>query len=213
MDVLVFVLWLVVCPLVGYLIGQRKNNGGASMAISLLLGPIGWLIAAVYSGNLRKCPFCSEHIKPDAKVCRYCGRDLPEPATGRVSKTGRAGFPPASTLKVATYLIGILIAVALIIFLPIIWRTKDDFKTPRSSLDQTNKALAKEFDANQFHDEPQTLYVKITKALTVTTTGGPVDLQPGMSVRVIARNAQLARVQLDAGEGMIPLSATDIPGQ
>jgi hypothetical protein len=212
MDVLVIVFWVVVVnPLVGYLIGQRKNNGAVSMMISFLLGPVGWLIAAVYSGNLRKCPFCSEHIKPDAKVCRYCGRDLPEPA-------GRAGFRPAPTLSATpNYLIWILVsvgvAVALIIFLPIIWRTKDDFKTPRSSLDQTNEVLAKEADANQFHDEPQTLYVKITRAVTVSTTGGPVDLQPGMLVRVIARNAQLTRVQLDTGEATIPLSTTDIPGQ
>ena len=27
--------------------------------------------------GLEKCPFCAEMIKPDARVCRYCGRDLP----------------------------------------------------------------------------------------------------------------------------------------
>ena len=28
--------------------------------------------------GLVKCPFCAEYIKKEAKVCRYCGRDIPE---------------------------------------------------------------------------------------------------------------------------------------
>jgi len=27
------------------------------------------------------CPFCAETIKKAAKVCKHCGRDLPEPET------------------------------------------------------------------------------------------------------------------------------------
>lgn len=39
------------------------------------------------SGQVKKCPHCAELVKWDAKVCRFCGRDVPaysgvEPAPG-----------------------------------------------------------------------------------------------------------------------------------
>ena len=31
---------------------------------------------AIATGASRKCPHCAELIKAEAKVCRYCGRDV-----------------------------------------------------------------------------------------------------------------------------------------
>jgi hypothetical protein len=74
------IFWLIINAIVGAMIGQRNNDVAGSIIISILLGPIGWLIALLSKGKLRKCPFCAESIKPEAKVCRHCGRELPAQA-------------------------------------------------------------------------------------------------------------------------------------
>jgi len=87
MDDPTFVLlfWGIIGTLVGAIIGDRKGRAGAGAFLGLLLGPIGWLIAALgpdykTARESRKCPFCAELVKKEAKVCKHRGRDLPAAA-------------------------------------------------------------------------------------------------------------------------------------
>ncbi|MDQ6827254.1 MAG: hypothetical protein M3081_00125, partial [Gemmatimonadota bacterium] len=45
---------------------ERKDSGTAAPAI-----------AAAAPRDERECPFCAERILAKAKVCRFCGREIP----------------------------------------------------------------------------------------------------------------------------------------
>ena len=85
-DQLVFLLLggAFVAGLVGAVIGEKKGRPGEGFVLGLFLGPIGWLVlalgpdykAAAETTDTRKCPYCAELIKQEARVCKHCGRDV-----------------------------------------------------------------------------------------------------------------------------------------
>jgi len=104
----VAVLNLVV-PGAGYIYSGRLGWGVVSLAVALFAGYslltgfnvwtfyIGWGIGCAIGGYLdqrkairafdaarsaasRPCPFCAESIKVEARVCRFCQRDIPAAA-------------------------------------------------------------------------------------------------------------------------------------
>lgn len=109
------------CGVIAELI-MGKNGHFVGCFLGFLLGPLGILIAAVLSlrqpstttnpntamtpQDRRPCPYCAEMIMRNAKVCRFCDREV-EPLQVQASttnpiSTGLLSCPNCGTLDVAS---------------------------------------------------------------------------------------------------------------
>jgi ribosomal protein S14 len=89
-----FIGWIVLSILCGVYASSKGRSGVRFFFLALCLSPlIGFIAAAIASpnvkkqddkklqdGQLKKCPFCAELVKQEAKVCRFCNREFPSEA-------------------------------------------------------------------------------------------------------------------------------------
>lgn len=82
--IMVLIMGALLLGLIPALIARGKGRDFATWwtygaALFIVALPHAFLIAPDRAAlGQRKCPFCAEYVKRAARVCRYCGRDLPE---------------------------------------------------------------------------------------------------------------------------------------
>ena len=68
---------MCVSAVIGYLLGNAKNEGAAGAIMGAFFGPLGWLMILCIGDERPLCPLCQGRL-PSGQVarCRHCGGDL-----------------------------------------------------------------------------------------------------------------------------------------
>ncbi len=78
MDWMIYVVpGICVSAVIGYLIGNTKEEGAAGAILGGLFGPLGWLFVLCIGDDRPKCPLCQGRL-PNGQVtrCRHCGGEV-----------------------------------------------------------------------------------------------------------------------------------------
>lgn len=89
MAFVVFLVWIFLCSAVATVAEKKGRSSRGFFFLSLICSPLIGLITVlcvesntsvieakkIASGESKKCPFCAELIKKEARACRFCCRD------------------------------------------------------------------------------------------------------------------------------------------
>jgi len=89
----IIIFWLCISGIVGVIARNKGRSYVGYFLLSLLTSPLVGIFlllwvgsntkkieaAQIQAGHSKKCPFCAELIKVEAKVCRFCSRELKLP--------------------------------------------------------------------------------------------------------------------------------------
>ncbi len=91
-------VWLLFGIASAMVAGRKGRSGIGWFLLGTLLGPFALPFAflssdltknsteAAEASSSKSCPHCAERIKIEAKVCRFCGRDIPSLAQPSLSE-------------------------------------------------------------------------------------------------------------------------------